>query len=259
MPELPEVESYRRYLEGRCLDRAIAAVPHLDASVVRHAEPEALAAQLVGSRITGTHRHGKLLFAALSRGGAAVFHFGMTGRLQTHRRGDAPRHARLVLDFSVGDSMAYVCQRKFGYLSLTDDPAEFVRQRNWGPDALDELDEATFVAALAGTRSPVKAVLMDQSRFAGIGNLYADEVLFQARIRPSTPAQRIGPRRVRRLFRAIATVLQTAVERNADFDAYPAGFLLTGRAADAPCPRCGKGLSGTKVGGRTTVFCRNCQ
>ena len=100
---------------------------------------------------------------------------------------------------------------------------------------------------------------MDQRRGAGIGNLYADEALFQARIRPAAPSNRLGPRRVRRLYEVVREVLRTAVERSADFEAYPDGYLLTNRGPDVPCPRCGTGLRSTKVGGRTTIYCNRCQ
>ena len=259
MPELPEVESYRRFLHANALGRRIALVPHLDASLVRHTEPAALAAQLTGSHISSTSRHGKLAFAKLSRGDHLVLHFGMTGYLTVHGSAEIPRHARLVLDFAAGDSLAYICQRKFGYLSLTDDPEGFVRGLGWGPDALNQLDERTFAEGLAATRSPVKAALLDQRRWAGIGNLYADEALFQARIRPAAPSNRLGPRRVRRLYEVVREVLRTAVERSADFEAYPDGYLLTNRGPDVPCPRCGTGLRSTKVGGRTTIYCNRCQ
>jgi formamidopyrimidine-DNA glycosylase len=259
MPELPEVETYRRYLEANVLGRQIAVVPHIDNSMVRHADPLALVAQLEGSHISSTHRHGKLLFANLSRGGHLVMHFGMTGDLKCHPPGEEPRHARLVLDFETGDSMTYVCQRKFGYLSLADDPEEFVSALGWGPDALNGLDETVFAAGLASTRTPIKAVLMDQRRWAGIGNLYADEALFQAHIAPTVPGNELGPRRRRRLFSAIKEVLRTAVSRGANFDAYPDGYLLTARVPNAPCTNCGASLSATKVGGRTTIYCPRCQ
>jgi formamidopyrimidine-DNA glycosylase len=259
MPELPEVETYRRYLESNTSGRRIASIPFLDASLVRRADPGALVAQLEGSRISSTHRHGKLLFANLSRGGYLVMHFGMTGDLKSHPPGEEPRHARLVLDFDTGDSMAYVCQRKFGYLSLADDPAEFVSTLGWGPDALNGLDEVVFAMGLASTRSQIKAVLMDQRRWAGIGNLYADEALFQAHIAPTVAGNELGPRRRRRLFTAIKEVLRTAVSRGADFDIYPDGYLLTARVPNAPCTNCGACLSATKVGGRTTIYCPRCQ
>ncbi len=259
MPELPEVESYRRFLHANALGRRIALVPHLDASLVRHTEPAALASQLTGSHISSTYRHEKLAFAKLSRGGHLVLHFGMAGDLKVHPPGQAPLHARLVLDFAAGDSLTYICQRKFGYLSLTDDPEGFVRGLGWGPDTLNQLDERTFAAGLAATRSPVKAALMDQRRWAGIGNLYADEALFQSRIRPAAPSNRLGPRRVRRLYETVKEVLRAAVERDADFDAYPDGYLLTNKGTDVPCPRCGTGLRSIRVGGRTTIYCTRCQ
>ena len=241
------------------MGRQIAVVPHIDSSMVRSADPLALVAQLEGSLVSSTYRHGKLLFVNLSRGGYLVMHFGMTGNLKRHPPGEEPRHARLVLNFDTGDSMTYVCQRKFGYLSLADDPEEFIGGLGWGPDALDGLDEAVFAAGLASTRSPIKAVLMDQRRWAGIGNLYADEALFQARIAPTVPGNELGPRRRLRLFSAIKEILRMAVSRGADFDAYPDGFLLTARAPDAPCTNCGASLSASKVGGRTTIYCSRCQ
>jgi formamidopyrimidine-DNA glycosylase len=259
MPELPEVETYRRFLEANVLGRQIATVPYLDKSMVRRTDPLALVTQLEGSRISSTHRHGKLLFAELSRGGHMVIHFGMTGDLKGHSMGEEPRHARLVLNFDTGDSLAYVCMRKFGYLSLTDNPEEFVSALGWGPDALNGLDETVFAAGLASTRSPIKAALMDQRRWAGIGNLYADEALFQALIAPTVPGNELGPRRRRRLFSTIKEVLRTAVSRGADFDAYPDGYLLAARVPFAPCTNCGASLSVTKVGGRTTIYCPRCQ
>ena len=143
-------------------------------------------------------------------------------------------------------------------------PASFIADERLGPDALDPaFDEKAFAAALANRRQAIKAALMDQARTAGIGNIYADEILFQARVHPGVVANAIDAAARHRLFTAMKHVLQTAIDRGAGaenfIDRLPKGFLLPERHAGGHCPRCGTTLVIDKRGGRTSYHCPQCQ
>ena len=192
-------------------------------------------------------------------------HFGTNGSLQfVARTQPDPRYARLSIVFQDGDRLAYVNPRRIGHVRLVDSAEAFIAETSLGPDALDpSLDEAAFAALLAGRRQPIKAVLMDQARVAGIGNIYADEILFHARLHPSIPAGTLSHGETRRLFDAMRFVLQTAVACGAGAEGFtdrlPKGFLLPERHAGGRCPRWGSSIEAIRSGGRTGYFCPNCQ
>ena len=191
-------------------------------------------------------------------------HFGPNGSLRYLTK-DAPDPpcVRLRLDFEGGDRLAYLNPRRIGQVRLAHDAAAFVAAAGLGPDALDPaFDAAAFAAALDG-RQAVKTALTDQGRMAGIGNIYADEILFQAGIHPATPVRTLGDARRRRLFAAMKRVLQGAIDRRVGAEAGPAGapadWLLTERRRGGRCPRCGTPLRVAKLGTRTGYFCPRCQ
>ena len=174
------------------------------------------------------------------------------------------RRAALELQRAEGDRLAYLNPRRIGHVHATDSVAAFIADEELGPDALDPaFDEKAFAAVLAKHKQAIKAVLMDQARIAGIGNIYADEILFQARLHPGIPANRLDADAQRRLFGAVKYVLQTAIDYGAgaeDFtDRLPKGFLLPERHAGGHCPRCGTLLVIEKRGGRTSYHCPKCQ
>jgi formamidopyrimidine-DNA glycosylase len=195
MPELPDVQVFREYLDATALHQRIDDVTVSGAGELLHdVSARTLRDRLKGRSLAGTRRRGKHLFAKLSGNGWLRLHFGMTGELAYFkRRREAPDHVRLRLDFANGYHLAYRNVRKLGEIGLVDDVVEFVEAEGLGPDALDpELDLGAFREALGKRRGSVKGALMNQEVVAGIGNVYADEILLAAGGRPPAREARNG-------------------------------------------------------------------
>lgn len=151
-----------------------------------------------------------------------------------------------------------------GRVGLVEDAADFIAAEKLGPDALDpHFDFPAFKAAVLGVKRDVKSVLMDQQIVAGIGNIYSDEILFQARINPATRMETLAPNQLNKLFRTIREVLKRAVARGAGSEQFtermPKGALLPQRKKAGRCPRCGSVLKVFKGAGRTSYCCPRCQ
>ena len=254
MPELPEVETIRRSLDRTVLNRTISVIsgstPTID---LEHLPP------LTGSVIRATARHGKYLFVDLDPGSSLVFHFGMTGDLVLVSRDDPdPPYTRAVVLFDDGTRLAFTDSRRFGRLAWVPDREAFVAFRKLGPDALN-ISRERFLSLVAGSRRQVKMFLLDQHRIAGIGNIYADEVLFQSGIRPLSSLQDIDPARLSLLAAAIPHVLRTAVDLAVDFDHYPGTWIIPHRSPGERCPCCDEPIDRVMVAGRYAYFCPFCQ
>ena len=265
MPELPDVELFKRYLDRTSLAQTIRRVQVNDARILGDLPAERFVAALEGNRLEASRRHGKHLLVRLARGGWLTLHFGMTGGLSYFDDlAKDPPYDRIRLDFEGGRHLAYTNRRMLGRVGLADDADQFIAAEGLGPDALDPaFEEAAFAAALAGRRRDVKSVLMDQALLAGIGNIYADEILFQARLHPKTPVEELTKGQRTKLFRAIKDVLSTAIECGAGaeqfLDRLPKDYLLPQRERDGRCPRCGGPLATLKSSGRTSYYCPKCQ
>jgi formamidopyrimidine-DNA glycosylase len=264
MPELPDVELFKRYLDRHALGQTIRTVQVNDARILRDLPADRFTRTLAGKRLEASRRHGKHLLVRLARGGWLTLHFGMTGNLDWFENlADDPPYDRVRLDFENGGHLAYVNRRMLGRVGLAEDAEAFIAAEELGSDALDPaFDEAAFGAALAGRRRDLKSVLMDQAVIAGIGNIYADEILFQARLHPKTTVDGLTQSRRGELFRALKGVLATAIERGAGeqfLDRLPDDFLLAERKKDGHCPRCGHAIATLKSAGRTSYYCPHCQ
>lgn len=274
MPELPEVETIRRDLEGRLLGRRITAVTFPPQSgkpvpVLQGVDEASFRKGVVGACIVGVGRRGKYLAFRLDGGLALVVHLRMTGRLLHRRPADPPDpHLRAVLSLDDGTELRFSDVRKFGRLWLVDDPARV--SEGLGPEPLDEGFSAELLAqALAGRRAPVKSILLDQRRLAGIGNIYADEACFEAGIDPRRPAASLDAAEVRALHAAVRRVLLAGLEsRGASFRDYAdaagnAGAMQTRvkvfRRTESPCYVCGSPIQRVKLAGRSTHLCPRCQ
>ena len=256
MPELPDVEVFRRRLVEATTDRRIEGVDVLDGEVLATTRAE-LDRALAGSRVSGTRRHGKQLYVGLGDGPPLRLHFGMTGYLTTVADHDEPpRHTRVVLALSRGRRLLLVDQRKLGEVGLVDSADDDVAQRDLGPDALD-LDLAGLREVLARSRGALKRTLMAQGRIAGLGNIYSDEVLFQARLDPWAPAAEVSRGEAQRLHRQLRRVLERAVE--GEVRDFPRGWLLHRRDDGARCPRCGGPVERFTAAGRHGFRCPACQ
>jgi formamidopyrimidine-DNA glycosylase len=264
MPELPDVENYRRRLARSGLRKKITHVAVGDGRILGKLSARAFSRHLTGHRLLSTRRHGKHLLAKIEGNGWLTLHFGMTGDLRFFKGLQPPRFMRVCLDLAGDGHLAYINKRMLGRVGLVPDADAFIAAQKLGPDALDRgftLD--AFRRAIAGIRRDVKSVLMDQEIVAGIGNIYADEILFQARIDPRAPIDRLDAAKLARLHRAIGTALRMAIAHGAGSDEVaarmPKTALLPHRHKGGHCPRCGRPLKTTKIGGRTTYFCSFCQ
>lgn len=259
MPELPDVEVFKRHLIESALNQRIDGVVVRNRRVLAGLTPARLQADLAGHRFRAARRHGKHLFAQIDAGPWLAMHFGMTGKIMYFTGDDpAPDVDRLRIDFVNGAHLAYYDQRLLGRLRLVDDPDRFIADKPLGPDALDA-DYRAFTAAIDGARGGIKAVLMDQAVIAGIGNIYSDEILFQARIHPQTKVAALDARQRQTVYRAMKAVLKKAITREADPDKLPADYLIPHRHAGAACPRCGGKVARLSLAGRGSYFCPRCQ
>ena len=254
MPELPEVETFARDIiatvGGRTIDVATCSgLPYCRESV-------GVVEDLVpGNIVTGYRRHGKALFLQLSEGLWLYLHFGMSGRPLTFV-GDEPPYTRLRMD-AEGTSVAIQDPRRLGGVGVIRSPDGFISSRRRGPDALS-ISEDEFLLRLKGKRA-VKAALLDQSLVCGVGNLYADEVLFQNRILPGRRVDELDDDEKRGIFLWMGKALRASLDVGTDFSLLPEGMMLRDRSKGSACPNCGESWSTATVGGRTSYFCPLCQ
>ena len=259
MPELPEVETFKRYLDSTSLHQRINTVEVRDAYVLKRVSAGGLARRLKGLRFENSRRHGKHLFVRTGNELWLRLHFGMTGSLEyLNQHQEMPKTARVIFCFANNRRLAFDDQRKFGEIELIEDVDEFLQRRGIGRDAL-EIGLSEFKRIFRTHRGAVKAILLNQQLIAGIGNLYADEILFRARIYPGTEAARLRDIDLTRLFRATRYVLGKAIALKTDFNRLPKSWLLLHRGKRGRCPRCGRALKSATIGGRTSWFCEHCQ
>jgi formamidopyrimidine-DNA glycosylase len=259
MPELPDVETFKRYLDATSLYQQIADVDVRDAYILKGVSARELAHQLKGRRFESSRRHGKHLFVRTDGDFWLRLHFGMTGSLQYFKcdqRG--PKHTQVLFVFVNAHCLAFEDQRKFGEIGLIADVDEYLRKRSLGADALD-ISLSQFREILRKHRGAVKAILLNQKVIAGIGNIYADEVLFHTRVHPATDAVHLSEKSVGKLFRATRYILKKGIDAKADVDRMPKSWLLPHRGKSGKCPRCGHELKSSTIGGRTAWFCSYCQ
>ena len=254
MPELPEVEMVRRYLEATSLHQTIRDAAVLDKRIIQRGNSaEHLEQILPGLQFHSTYRHGKRLFLRLLDDLYLTLHLGLTGVLFYQQVQEAmPRHTRLAVTFENGHRLAFEGSRIFGEVGLTGDPQSFLKERKIGLDAL-QISRKDFLNIMRGRKGIVKSALLNQSLVAGLGNLYADEALFQAGIGPKSRG--LDDAKLSDLFACIQLTLSTALETHADLSKLPDSFLLPHRHPGGRCPRDGAELMHEKIGGRTSYYC----
>jgi formamidopyrimidine-DNA glycosylase len=272
VPELPEVEAARRLAARVAVGRRIVDVwCAADPIVFEGVTPARVAAALRGRRVRAARRHGKHLWLELDRRPALLMHFGMTGGLHVPTRpplrlrstrgwmppGWPPRFARLILTFDHGARLAMADARRLGRIRLRDDPRREPPVAELGFDALRELPTPACLFALLQQRTaPMKALLLDQTFAAGVGNWIADEVLYQARIDPRRPARTLSLAEASRLRRRLLAILTTAVRAGSDSDRFPGAWLFHRRWDRDPLARTSTGarIRWDTIAGRTTAW-----
>lgn len=259
MPELPEVESYRKYVERTSLDQEISGVSVRSDHQLLNTTKAALAKALKGSRLTGAIRHGKFLFVKMSKGGYLLLHFGLTGDvIYVGQHEDEPRFTTFLLKFKKGGMLAFTDSRQMGKIGLVDDVNKFLRHRGWGPDAL-QITKEEFIDRFANRRMNIKTALMNQKLVAGVGNEFSDEILYQAGLHPESRVDKLDKRKLEKVFRLMKKILEKAVSVDADRGRLTKYFFLDNRRAGLECPRCGSKTAFKTVGGRSAYFCPGCQ
>ena len=261
MPELPDVEVYRRTVRDRALHRPVETVSVESPGILADVSASTLRRHLLGATLSDTRRHGKHLFVAAARDGKGAerwlhLHFGMTGAPAVWD-GDAPEpdHTRLRLDLEGGRHLAVTSVRKLGEIGLVEDPDAWVRARGLGPDPWRGFDLDDLTERLEGRRGSLKGTLMDQEVVAGLGNIYVDEILFDAHLAPSSATDALSGAHRHRLHGSLHRVLEMAVDRHADPGAVPRTWLLPHREDGAACPRCRGRIVKTTLSGRSTYHC----
>ncbi len=289
MPELPEVETVRRTLEPGALGRLILNAELSADRISRPQDAQSLASNLIGKRINKLGRHGKLLILELDQGIWTV-HLGMTGQLTLfdpqaaslpfHRQKDTglqrtnqhppDKHTHGIIELEHGLSIHYRDIRKFGKWGYYNHRSEIPELQAWGPDGLTLKHYASQVITKIKERSrSIKGLLLDQSIIAGIGNIYADEALYLAAIRPQTPGKKISKARLNKLLDAIVTVLEKGIRnQGTSLKDYvnsqgkkgmnQESLQVYGRGGEN-CYQCGSSLKKLQVAQRTTVYCSHCQ
>ncbi|MGH9297879.1 MAG: bifunctional DNA-formamidopyrimidine glycosylase/DNA-(apurinic or apyrimidinic site) lyase [Acidimicrobiales bacterium] len=278
MPELPEVETVRRGLEATVVGCRMDRVKITGRRSVRRQSPAELRRRVEGRRIERADRRGKYLALLLDDGQALVIHLRMSGQLlyvPQPARLRAAKHTHVVVRMEGGAELRFVDARTFGEWYVTRDvrddglPAEFDA---FGPDPFaDGLPVRVLRGRLAGRRTALKVALTNQAVIAGLGNIYADEICFVARLRPERLAGSLDDEESRRLARAIGSVLTDAVQlrgsslRDASYrdlmgelGEYQGRHCVYGRAG-ADCPRCGHEVQKLKIGARSAYACEHCQ
>ena len=270
MPELPEVETIRRDLEKTLAGDHAVSVEVFDRRLMSPREEARWNEILPGQAWQSFKRKGKYLWVELANQWRVGFHLRMTGQLivRAHSRARL-EHPRMMIRFASGKSLAFHDQRRFGEVWLLAPSNPWHSKTPLGPDALTELRRDEFVRIVKKRTTRIHPLLMNQRLLSGVGNIYAQEALFKAAIRPTRPGCRVTRLEASRLFETLQETLQTAItHRGSSSRNYRDAYGKVGsaqtlhsvyRKGGKPCPCCQGSLRATRVGGRGAVFCPQCQ
>lgn len=271
MPELPEVETIKLGLQKHLVGHTIHEI-EIRLAKQFHGDP----ILLVAAKVIAVRRFGKGLVIDFSNGFSLAIHVKMTGQLlyvaKGARREDLPdNYTHIIFHLDKGATLHYRDIRQFGWVKVipTEEIAHMPFFKNLGPEPLKNLTYELFAQVLSVSKNPIKIVLMDQAKMAGIGNIYANDALYMAKIHPKRQASSLTPQETKALFAAIETVLRKGIEvggaSERDYVNALGGrgkyqnFFLVYKKDGENCSRCGKSIEKIKLGGRGTFFCPTCQ
>ena len=257
MPELPEVETFKRYLDKTSLKQLIIDVKVTDDRILNTEETH-LRKSLKGKKFESSTRHGKYLLVHLNPQ-YLVMHFGMSGDLEYYdNKNNPPKFSKVIFQFDNGFSLAYISIRMFGKVSVANSIEEFIENKKLGPDAY-KMTLEEFLEAVQRRSAIAKNALLNQSFIAGIGNIYSDEILFRTKIHPKTNINSLGDNKVKELFVNIKEVLEFGIKKKGDLSTYPNEFLIPHRKKEEKCPICNSDITRFEISGRHGFFCPSCQ
>ncbi|MBC7218856.1 MAG: bifunctional DNA-formamidopyrimidine glycosylase/DNA-(apurinic or apyrimidinic site) lyase [Hadesarchaea archaeon] len=267
MPELPEVETIKRELSAKLLGRRFSDVEIFDEKPLRGISPREFRRRLMGQRIEDISRSGKYLLFQLSSDETMIIHLRMTGALLLDPK-EREKFTRIIFRFDGGTTLVFTDVRRFGAVYLVRNKADIVGRLGVEPLS-EEFTPEVLAGLLAGRRAPIKAVLLDQTVIAGIGNMYADEALFSTGIHPLTPAGKLNSTQIRALHGAIRKILVRAIgSGGASVSTYrrPGGEIGTAHfdfkvahCGGKKCPRCRAEIQRVRVRNRSSYYCPQCQ
>jgi formamidopyrimidine-DNA glycosylase len=279
MPELPEVEIIKLGLQKYLIGHKIE-----DIEILNSKSFEGSAKEVIGAKVLDIKRFGKGLVVELSNGKAIAIHVKMTGQLifrspatrkfpvSTEKVGELPgRSTRVIFKLDKGSQLFFNDTRKFGWIKIIDKNSEkdLPFFKNLGPEPFKDLNEKIFLDIIAKSKLAIKLLIMDQSKIAGVGNIYANDALFEAKIDPRRPANSLSLSESKKLFNAILSVMEKSLRYGGSSQntyvnvlgqdgEYQRHTLVYGKK-DKACPRCGNSIIRITLGGRGTFFCPNCQ
>lgn len=259
MPELPEVNTFKKYFDGTSLHQTINSVEVSDGKILRNISPTSFKRRLKNRQFVDSYRQGKYLFAQIDNGHHLLLHFGMTGDLNYYSaEEDRAKYERFTLHFDNGYRLGFDCPRKFARICYIENLPTYLQEIGLGSDALViSLEE---FLQLAGKRSAtIKGFLLNQKLIAGVGNLYADEICYQTRIHPATPVNELSKKQLKAVFHKMKEVLEYAVNRDAYYKDYPEDWLWQWRVEGGEGPKGFGPVKKMKVAGRTTFYAEGWQ
>lgn len=273
MPELPEVETIRRDLNKELKGRKILKLKFYDWPKMLKPSPEAIAKAIEGKKIHDFDRRAKLLLAHLDDHGTTVaIHLKLTGQIFIRKQSDAAdRFTHVILELDKGEELRFNDLRKFGFMKLIESRSELEKLLSeFGPEPFTrEFTFEKFKKIVTKSTRMVKTVIMDQQKISGVGNIYADEALWRAKIHPTKLASKLNDKQLKALYEAILFVLKQGIEdRGTSVDQYYDTHAQKGkheqnlkvfRQNGKPCSNCGTVVKKTRVGGRGTHYCPVCQ
>ncbi|MFX0042350.1 MAG: Fpg/Nei family DNA glycosylase [Candidatus Hodarchaeota archaeon] len=257
MPELPEVETFKRYLDKTSLKQVIKEIKIIDIRVLS-VDDSYLIKSVKDKQFESSTRHGKYLLVHL-KPKYLVLHFGMTGELEYYnKKEDDPNYSKVIFQFENDFNLAYISRRMFGKIGIVDSIQEFITKKKLGLDAfkmsLEEFKEAT-----ERRTAILKNVLLNQSFVAGIGNIYSDEILFRTKLHPKTKINSLNEAKIKELYDNIKGVLKFGIVKQGDLSSYPNSFLIPHRKKDEHCPICNSEIERLELSGRHGYYCPSCQ
>lgn len=258
MPELPDVEAYKIYFDKKALHKKITKVEVLDGSILKTSANK-LQENLTNHEFKSSRRIGKNLLVQIAKDNWLILHFGMTGYLNYYKEdGEIPKFSKILFHLNNDHCLSFINKRKLGYADLTYDLEKWRKKKQLGPDALD-VSLPEYINIIKKKKSVIKAALTDQKVIAGIGNIYADEILFQSNIHPETKIKDLTKNQLKNIYQTMNRIFATSINHNAQPDDLPSNYLLHYRNEGDECPKCGGKINKITLSGRSTYYCPSCQ
>jgi len=257
MPELPEVEIFKKYFNSTSLNKEIENVDVYTKKMLKGISSRSFRMSLKNEMFTKTGRHAKYLFAHTNTDKVLVLHFGMTGSLKYYKNDEEkPAYTRMQINFRNGFHLAYECPRKLGKIYFIDNVQKFIEKKKLGPDPLaKDFNLPLFRKILDVKRGTIKSALMDQKTISGLGNIYSDEILFHSGIHPASKTEKLSDDHIKKIYHMVNMVLNKVIDVNGDMSRMPGIYLLLMRTAGEYCPRCTGKIRKKSIGGRSSYFC----